>query len=222
MNKGRYTKRALFLVSILILTCLASMPTWASRKIGKTIVFADSYGTHPHNGTKWMEYVEKEFRLNKNTMIEKVRAGSGFAVEKNTKNFLYKLKKMKADPNVRTILIVGAVTNDMKFPEATVRKKMKEFNKLALKKFPKATIYYGIPHWTAKGKADEERVLKRKIFFNKEAKALKWKQMANTEGCLYRQGNWYEKDLVHPNATGAWAIGKAIIKDLKSFKIKRN
>lgn len=222
MNKRLFIRRLLFIVSVLILTCLTCMPAWASKKIGKTIAFSDSYGTRPFDGTKWTGYVKEYFGLNQHTMTKKIKGGSGFAVKSKEKNFLYKLKKMKADPDVRTILIVGGINNDMPFSESTVRKKMKEFNKYALKKFPRATIYYALPNWTAQDQPTKDRILKRKEFCKREAHALKWKWMPSTEKCLYGQKNWYQKDLHHPNKNGAMIIGRAIIKDLKSFKIKRN
>ena len=187
-------------------------------KESKVIIISDSYSVKPKKARRWPYYVEKFLNTGQGQVILSAKIGSGFT-KKGRFSFTKRLKKMVPDQNVRMVIVLGGVRNDLRSSKKKLYRQMKRFSAMVKKKFPNAGIYYGIPNYEVKKERIRERLLKRKRILKKYCRKLGWKYLRYTEKCLYKRKKNFSKDGHHLSKKGQKILGKNVIKDLKRYGI---
>ena len=179
----------------------------------KYVMVGDSYARTGIPSKRWPARVAKRLGLPSKCWSVQAADGYGFA----TGSFVDLVNNAKRDRRVSDVLIVGGAGNDLPLSIGAVKSGYKRTIAAARKKWPNARIMHAIPNWYLGNKWYQSTITNRYSLY---------RLLAITYGVQYLpkcvrilSGRWDRMfgDGNHPNAKGAGAIAKAVVKDIRKW-----
>jgi len=179
----------------------------------KFVMVGDSYAITGASSKCWPARVAKRLCLPSERWSVCAENGYGFA----TGSFVDLVKYAKRDREVSDVLIIGGAGNDLPLSIDAVKSGYKRTIAAARKKWPNARIMHAIPNWFLENDWYQSTITSRYSLYRALAKTYGVQYLPKCEGIL--SGRWDRMfgDGNHPNAKGADAIAKAVVKDMRKW-----